>query len=75
MVIYACGLLLNPPKAPIFQNRARLYSMDQKLLGDNEKTENLDFETWPKSQNSNIRHDGVLSIGKFMLMKNNLFSR
>jgi hypothetical protein len=36
--------------------------------------ENLDFETWttpiirPKSRNSNLRHDGILSIGKFMLM-------
>jgi hypothetical protein len=29
----------------------------------------------PKSQNSNIRHDGILSIGNFMLMINNHFAR
>jgi hypothetical protein len=49
-----------------------------------ETPENLDFETWPngprghghnpaKIQNSNIRHDGILSIGNFMLMINNHF--
>jgi hypothetical protein len=40
------------------------------------KPENLDFETWsngPKSRNSNIRHDGILSIGNFMLKINNHF--
>jgi hypothetical protein len=45
-----------------------------------EKPENLDFETLltaiirPKSQNSNIRHDGILSVGNFMLMINNHFA-
>jgi hypothetical protein len=29
----------------------------------------------PKSQNSNIRHDGILSIGNFMLMIKNHFKR
>jgi hypothetical protein len=29
----------------------------------------------PKSQNSNTRHDGILSIGNFMLMINNHFAR
>jgi hypothetical protein len=29
----------------------------------------------PKSRNSNIRHDGILSIGNFMLMINNRFTR
>jgi hypothetical protein len=29
----------------------------------------------PKSRNSNIRHDGILSIGNFMLMTNNHFAR
>jgi hypothetical protein len=28
-----------------------------------------------KVQNSNIRHDGILSIGNFMLMRNNHFAR
>jgi hypothetical protein len=44
------------------------------------KPEYLDFETWsnvprPKSQNSNIKHDGILSIGNFMLMIKNHFAR
>jgi hypothetical protein len=30
---------------------------------------------WPKSRNSNIRHDGILSIGNYMLMANNHFAR
>jgi hypothetical protein len=45
------------------------------------KPENLDFETWPtaiirpKSQNSDIRHDDILSIGNFMMMMiNNQFA-
>jgi hypothetical protein len=29
----------------------------------------------PKSRNSNVRHDGILSIGNFMLMMNNHFAR
>jgi hypothetical protein len=59
-----------------------LYSMDQKFHGDDEKTRESQF--WdlahrltaiirPKFQNSNIRHDGILSIRNFMLMKNNHF--
>jgi hypothetical protein len=86
MVICACGLLPNPVKVPNFQlgHDALLYtawySMDQKFHGDDEKTrESLfwDLVQWPtaiirpKSQNSNIRHDGILSIGNFMLMINN----
>jgi hypothetical protein len=56
--------------------------MDQEFHGDDEKPGNLDFETWPngtaiirpKSRNSNIRRDGILSIGNFMLMINNHFA-
>jgi hypothetical protein len=74
VVIYACGLLLNPAKVPNFQYRARLCSMDQKFHGDDEESR---FKTCPmahghnpeKSRNSNIRHDGIPSIEKFMLMK------
>jgi hypothetical protein len=61
--------------------------MDQKFYGDEENTRESRFWdlaqwfTWvtakirPKSQNSNIRHDGILSIGNFMLMINNQFAR
>jgi hypothetical protein len=43
------------------------------------KSKNLDFQTWPngprpKSRNSNKRHDGILSIGNFMLMICNHFA-
>jgi hypothetical protein len=67
---------------PIFQYRTWLYSIDQKFHGDDEKTR--EFWFWgcqwptaimrPKSQNSNIRHDGILSVGNFMLMINNHFT-
>jgi hypothetical protein len=84
MVICACGLHPNPAKVPNFQYRAWLCSMDQKFHGDDEKTRESRF--WdlaqrptaiirPKSQNSNIRHDGILSIENFMLMINNHFAR
>jgi hypothetical protein len=58
--------------------------MDQKFHGDDEKTWESRFWNlvqwltaiiWPKSRNSNIRHDGILSIGNFMLMINNHFTR
>jgi hypothetical protein len=84
MVICACGLLPNPAKVPIFHYRAWLCTMDQKFHGDDEKTRESrfwDLAQWPtaiirpKSQNSNIRHDGILSIGNFMLMINNHFAR
>jgi hypothetical protein len=80
MVICACGLLLNPAKVPNFKYRAWLYYMEQKFHCDGEKTWESrfwDLAQWPtaiirpKSQNSNIRHDGILSIGNFMLMINN----
>jgi hypothetical protein len=57
--------------------------MDQQNHGDDEKTREpqfWDLAQWPtaiirpKSQNSNIRHDGILSIGNFMLMINNHFT-
>jgi hypothetical protein len=69
MVICACGLLPNPAKVPNFQYSALLCSLDQKFDGDDENPENLNFETW------HIRHDGILSIGNFMLMINNHFAR
>jgi hypothetical protein len=79
----ACGLHPNPAKVPNLQYRAWLYSLDQKFYGDDEKTRESRF--WdlvqcptaiirPKSQNSNIRHDGIPSIGNFMLMINNHFA-
>jgi hypothetical protein len=83
MVICACGLYPNPAKVPNFQYRAFrawLYSMDKKIHGDDEKTREsrfLDFVQCPtaiirpKSRNPKIRHDGILSIGNFMLMINN----
>jgi hypothetical protein len=57
--------------------------MDQKFHGDDENTRESPNEIaqWPtakirpKSQNSNTRHDGILSIGNFMLMINNHFAR
>jgi hypothetical protein len=79
MVIWACGLHPNAAKVPNFQYRAWLYSMDQKCHGDDEKTRDTRFwelPQWPtaiirpKSQNSNIRHDGILSVRNFMLMIN-----
>jgi hypothetical protein len=79
MVICACGLLPNPAKVPSFQYRAWLCSLYQKFHGDDEKTRESrfwDLVQWPtaitrpKFQNSNTRHDGILSIGNFMLMIN-----
>jgi hypothetical protein len=84
MVICACGLHPNPAKVPNFQYRAWLCSMDQKFHCDDEKTRKSRFwylAQWPmaiirpKSQNSNIRHDGILSFGNSMLMINNHFAR
>jgi hypothetical protein len=46
--------------------------MDQKFHGDDEKPENLDFETWPNVPK--FWHDGILSIGNFMMMINNHFA-
>jgi hypothetical protein len=78
MVIWACGLLSNPAKVPKFQYRVWLCSMDQKFHDNDEKTQKFRFWDlaiiWPKSQNSNIRHNGILSIGNFMLMINNHFA-
>jgi hypothetical protein len=57
--------------------------MDQKFYGDDEKTRESRFwelTQWltaiicPKSQISNIRFDGILSIGNFMLMINYHFA-
>jgi hypothetical protein len=53
--------------------------MDQKYHGDDEKTREsrfLNLAQWltakvrPKAQNSNIRQDGILSLGNFMLPGN-----
>jgi hypothetical protein len=83
MVICSCGLLPNPAKVPNFQYRAWLCSMVQKFYGDEENTWESrfsDLAQWPtakirsKSQNSNTRHEGILSIGNFMLMLNNHFA-
>jgi hypothetical protein len=84
MVICACGLHPNPAKVPNFQYRAWLiYSMDQKFHGDwkTREPQFWDLVQWPtaiirpKSRNSNIRHDGILSIVNFMLMINSHFAR
>jgi hypothetical protein len=84
MVICACGLHLNPAKVPNFQYKAWLYSMDQKFYDDDEKPPESrfwDLAQWttamirPKSQNSDIRHDGILSIENFMLIINIHFAR
>jgi hypothetical protein len=84
MVICACGLHPNPAKVPNFQYWAWLCSLDQKFHSDDEKTRESRFSDLvqcptaiirPKSQNSNIRHDCILSIGNFMLMINNHFAR
>jgi hypothetical protein len=56
--------------------------MDQKFYGDDEKLKNSILRLSPmahghnpaKVPNSNIRHDGILSIGNFMLMINNHFT-
>jgi hypothetical protein len=83
MDICSCGLLPNPAKVPNFQYRAWLCSMVQKFYGDEENTWESrfwDLAQWPKakirpkSQNSNTRHDGILSTGNFMLMLNNHFA-
>jgi hypothetical protein len=84
MVICACGLLLNQAKVPNFQYRAWLCSIYQKCHDDDDektrKSQFWDLVQWPtavirpKSQNSNLRHDGILSIGNFMLMINKHFS-
>jgi hypothetical protein len=84
MVICVCGILPNPAKVRNFQYRAWLYSKDQKFYGDDENTRESriwDLVLWPtaiirpKSQNSNIKLDGILSIGNFMLIINNHFAR
>jgi hypothetical protein len=58
--------------------------MDQKFYGDEENTREsrfCDMAQWPtakirpKSQNSNTRQNGILSIGNFMLMINFHFAR
>jgi hypothetical protein len=84
MVTCACYLLSDLAKVSNFQYRAWLCSMDQKFHVDDEKTRGPWF--WdlvqrptviirPKSQNSKIRHDGILSIWYIMLMINNHFAR
>ena len=86
MATCASGLLLNPAKVPNFHNRAWWYSIDQEFHDDCGITqESLFWATAlhgptaiirPKSQISNIGHDGTLSIRNFMtIMKNtkNLF--
>jgi hypothetical protein len=48
-------------------------SMDQKFHGDDEKRKESQF--WDLTLDSNIKHDGILSIGNFMQMINNHFAR
>jgi hypothetical protein len=84
MVICACGLLPNPAKVPNF-NIGHDYALyGSEISGWWWKTREFwfwDLTQWPmaiirpKSQNSNIKHDGILSIGNFLLMINNHFAR
>jgi hypothetical protein len=78
MVTCASGLLPNPAKVPFFQYRAWWYSIVQKfiMMVKNSRITILSL-FWPtamirpKSQNFKIGHDGILSIGNFILMIKN----
>jgi hypothetical protein len=79
IVTCASGLLPNPAKVPFFQYKAWWYFIVQKF--HNEGKKNLRFTIlslfWPtamirlKSQNYEIGHDGILSIGNFILVIKN----
>jgi hypothetical protein len=81
MIISACGLLPNPAKVPCFQYRAWWYFIVKEFDDDDENFQEsqiwasmLHFPTAmirPKSQNPNRGHDGILSIGNFILMVKN----
>jgi hypothetical protein len=81
MVTCASGQLLNPAKVPYFQYRAWWYSIVQKFHNEGKKKSKFTILSlfWPtamirlKSQNYKIGHDGILSIGDFILIiKNNI---
>jgi hypothetical protein len=75
------GLLPNPAKVPYFQYTAWWYSIVQKFHNDGKNIQESQFWAsllqWPmaiirpKSQNFKIGHDGILSIGNFILMIKN----
>jgi hypothetical protein len=79
MVTCASGLLPNPAKVPYFQYKAWWYSIVQKF--HNEVKKNQDSQFWayfglrpwsglsPKI--TKIGHDGILSIGNFILVIKN----
>jgi hypothetical protein len=84
MVTWYSGLLPNPAKVPYFQYMAWWYSIVQKFHNDGKNIQESQFWAsmlhWPmaiirqKSLNFKIGHDGILSIGNFMLMiKNHIF--
>jgi hypothetical protein len=72
---------LQRPKSQIF-NIGHDYTLWIRNFMVMKKLENLDFDwaqwltaiIWPKSQNSNIIHEGILSIEHFILMINNHFA-
>jgi hypothetical protein len=79
MVTCASGLLPNPAKLPYFQYKACWYSIVQKFHNEGKKNSRFTILSlfWPtamirpKSQNFKIGHDGILSIGNFILMIKN----
>jgi hypothetical protein len=81
MATCVSALLLNPAKVPYFQNSAWWYSIVQKFHNDAINIQESQFWAsmlqWPmaiirpKSQNFKIGHDGILSIGNFILMIKN----
>jgi hypothetical protein len=79
MVTCASGLLPNPAKVPYFQCKAWWYSIVQKFHNEAKKNSRITILSlfWPtamiqpKSQNFEIGHDGILSIGNFILMIKN----
>jgi hypothetical protein len=76
MVICPCGLLPNPAKVSKFKYTAWWYSTVQKFHNDGKKNSRITILNlfWPtamirpKSQYFKIGHDGILSIGNFILM-------
>jgi hypothetical protein len=75
------GLLPNPAKVPYFQYTSWWYSIVQKFYNDGKNIQESQFWVYvlhwptamirPKSQNFKIGHDGILSIGNFILMIKN----
>jgi hypothetical protein len=85
MVTWSSGLLPNPAKVPYFQYMVWWYSIVQKFHNVGKNIQESQFWAsmlhWPmmviirrKSLNLKKKHDGILSIGNFMLMiKNHIF--